>query len=85
MAVRFRFRTAQLTYWETFTFQWVGRTPDGREVAKSDVVALWALPGESTVRAWIDGPFLGGAVDCGWPGRSVEIVSAEWLLPVANP
>lgn len=85
MAVRFRFRTAQLTYWETFTIQWVGRTPDGREVAKSDVVALWALPGESTVTAWIDGPFLGGAVDCGWPGRTVEILSAEWLLPAANP
>lgn len=85
LAVRFRFRTSQLAQWETFHFHWMSRTPDGREVAKFDVATQWVTPGESTVTAWIDGPFLGGAVDCGWPGRSVEIVSAEWLLPVANP
>ncbi len=85
MTVRFRFRTSQLAQWETFHFHWMSRTPDGREVAKFDVATQWVTPGESTVTAWIDGPFLGGAVDCGWPGRTVEIVSAEWLLPVANP
>ena len=52
---------------------------------ESTSVSVWTSTGETAMTAWVDGAFLGGAVDFGRPGWPVELVSAEWLLPVPTP